>query len=100
MSKVAVRTHDGVEHVWYYCPGCRHLHGVPAERWHWNRDTERPTLSPSVRHYFAASEHGPEKTVCHYFVREGRIEFCLDSVHALSGQTVDLIEPTGVPDNS
>lgn len=29
-------------------------------------------------------------TICHYFIKAGRIEFCGDCTHALKGQTVDL----------
>lgn len=100
MNKVAVRTHQGVQHVWYHCPGCKHAHGVPAERWHWNGNEESPTLSPSVRHYIPAGENRAEETICHYHVREGKIEYCGDCQHSLSGQTVEMVEPTNVPDNS
>lgn len=31
-----------------------------------------------------------KETLCHYFIRSGKIEFCGDSPHKLSGQTVDL----------
>lgn len=92
-AKVAVRTHAGQKYVWYYCPGCKHNHGVPSERWSWNQSVELPTLSPSVRHFIPADEGRPEKTTCHYFVRDGRIEFCGDCDHALSGKTVEMDEP-------
>lgn len=70
----------------YICPGCGGHHGVNAERWHWNGDLEKPTLSPSVKHTY------PEKPphICHYFIRAGLIEYCRDSTHALAGKTVDL----------
>lgn len=100
MDKVAVRTHAGVKYVWYNCPGCKHNHGVPAERWHWNGSTESPTLSPSVRHYIPAGENRPEKTTCHYHVQNGSIAYCGDCEHELSGQTVEMTLPENVPDNS
>jgi hypothetical protein len=31
-----------------------------------------------------------QRTLCHYFIRAGKIEFCGDSPHNLAGQTVDL----------
>lgn len=100
-AKVAVRTHGGVKHVWYYCHGCQELHNVPAERWNWNGDVENPTLSPSVRHYYPASDGRPEKTTCHYHVQGGKINYCGDCDHAFNGKTgVEMQEPTGVPDNS
>ena len=100
MPLVTVRNHQGVKYVWYYCPGCRHNHGVPAERWHWNGNEQLPTLSPSVRHYIPAGENRPEQTTCHYFVRDGKIEYCGDCPHEHSGKTVDMREPVDVPDNS
>lgn len=99
MPKVAVRTHAGVKYVWYACPGCKHLHGVPAERWLWNGDVEFPTLSPSVRHYYTTHE-GNERTTCHYHVVNGVIQFCGDCGHDLKGQSVELNEPTNVPEDS
>lgn len=75
------------------CPGCKHLHSVPPDRWNWNKSIETPTLSPSVRHYYTHPDKG-DITTCHYFVQEGRIQFCGDCPHLLSGQTVDLPEIT------
>lgn len=88
---IAFPTPSGIS-VIYECPGCKNTHSVPADRWHWNGDVMKPTLSPSVRHFIPADgKHFPhDKTTCHYFVRDGRIEFCSDSPHALAGQTVDL----------
>lgn len=100
MDKVQVRVHQGVKYVWYHCPGCKHNHSVPAERWNWNGSIQSPTLSPSVRHYMPASEGRPEKTICHYFIVDGKIQFCGDSEHDLKGQTVELGEPINTPENS
>ena len=99
-AKVATRINGGVKHVWYYCPGCKHNHYVPAERWNWNGSESAPTLSPSVRHFIPAMDGRPEETLCHYFVRDGRIEYCGDCPHEFSGKTVEMQEPTNVPDNS
>lgn len=72
-------------------------HGGSA--WSFNGDLNRPTLSPSILVHSATRllDHGPPMTTrqtprCHSFVRDGRIEFCGDSEHELSGQTVDLPE--------
>ncbi len=54
--------------VCYRCPGCEMPHSVEAARWNFNGDVERPTLSPSVRHYYKHPD-GHEVTTCHYFVR-------------------------------
>jgi hypothetical protein len=49
-------------------------------QWSWNQDAEKPTFSPSINIV----------GICHYFIREGRIEFCSDSKHDLAGQSVEL----------
>lgn len=90
-----VKTHvdgNGDTQVIYYCPGCKHNHSVPAKRWNWNGSVDRPTLSPSVLHFVTMTKDGQRNTVCHYFVRDGKIQFCGDCPHAFSGQTVDMVD--------
>lgn len=65
------------------------MHRVPVSRegktkkaWAWNGSVEKPTLSPSVNC----------PGVCHFFLREGVIDFCKDSKHKLAGQKVPLQE--------
>lgn len=69
----------------YYCEGCDQLHAVDADRWNWNKSTEKPTLSPSVLHRFLDS-----KTRCHYFIKDGMIQFLNDCTHHMKGKTVKL----------
>ncbi len=76
-------------YVYYFCPGCKREHSVPPERWNWNGSIDSPTLSPSVLHFYTRPS-GERVTTCHYFVRDGKIEFCSDSKHELAGQTVEL----------
>lgn len=86
---------DGHEEYFFDCPGCGAMHraivkwGATAGRtepaWTFNGNLDRPTFSPSFR-------HGTGSRQCHYFIREGRIEFCADSSHALAGQTVEMPE--------
>lgn len=71
----------------HYCPGCGHLHvihvGKPnssGAKWGWNGDPEKPTFTPSIH------IHGR----CHYFLRDGMLEFLPDSSHKLAGKTVAL----------
>jgi hypothetical protein len=60
---------------------------------------ERPTFHPSIK-VNRGPEPGPDglaapdspDRICHSFVRDGRIEFCSDSTHAMAGQTVNLPE--------
>lgn len=83
--------------------------------WKFNGDLDKPTFSPSLLwksgHYcstppvpgdcwcdfekrmpeYAGRKH-PECSICHSFVRDGKIEFLNDCTHALAGQTVELPE--------
>lgn len=80
----------------HWCPGCRMMHQIAVEqpfrngaRWTWDGNAAAPTFSPSIHIRLGRSNGGADR-VCHYFIRGGRIEFCGDSTHALSGQAVDL----------
>jgi hypothetical protein len=61
--------------------------------WGWNGSLEAPTFSPSllITWTFRKEEHGiDEKNVCHFFVKEGKVEFLSDCTHALAGKTVPM----------
>lgn len=59
--------------------------------WEFNGDLERPAISPSVR-----TRYGDALAyVCHFFVRDGRIQFCSDSTHKLAGLGVDMTTLAG-----
>lgn len=84
---------DGGRWIGHWCPGCRHAHLFYVDRekrpcWTFDGDAEKPTFSPSMRVFIPAdAEFGmAEKTLCHYFLRAGVIEFLGDSSgHALRG---------------
>lgn len=100
MPEVMKRTDDGS--VLWECPGCGCAHGLregPGGRlvafegdggWSWNGDLERPTVSPSLKHTYSFSAEERERRVCHYFIRDGQLEFCPDSTHELAGQVVPM----------
>lgn len=78
---------DGYRAIAHWCPGCETVHAIRVDQprgWQFNGDYDRPTVSPSVR----ISDNAG--TICHYFIRDGKIEFCSDSPHALAGKTVDI----------
>ena len=105
--KFVVRSHLGAdgqtrEYVYYWCGGCGCAHSVPAERWHWNRSMDAPSLSPSVRHYVVNPDTLVETTICHYHLIAGVIEYCGDCQHKLNGQKTplqDIPDGYGIPDN-
>lgn len=73
--------------IMHWCPGCKGTHLIDVEKpnhcgamWSWDKNAESPTFSPSVNIV----------GICHYFIRNGNIEFCSDSKHDLAGKTVPL----------
>jgi hypothetical protein len=97
----------------FECPGCKGRHvvnTVPKNGLHWdfNGSLDSPTFSPSVKamwgkyadkNWKAPKNWDPSKTgfydpsgQCHFFVKEGKIQFCGDSTHELKNQTVDMEE--------
>lgn len=85
------RQANGDEMVHFRCPGCDAVHQIRVGTWTFNGDLERPTFTPSVLVRYEVSPPNQHlSTVCHSFVRDGRIEFLGDCTHALAGQTVDL----------
>lgn len=116
LSKKLTLSRPGVYKHW--CPGCKGIHFVytcsqegKGSAWSYNGDPEHPTFSPSIHiHYIEPNctdeeavevirlreqgqivhVPGTRITVCHYFINNGKIQYCSDCPHSLSGQTVDL----------
>lgn len=98
----------------FKCPGCGCIHAMPvlpmySPSWEFNNDVNSPTLSPSINSrsgcYFEPDCHERDGSecdkddpdlqgchVCHFFLRDGRVQFLDDCTHRLAGQTVDLPE--------
>lgn len=94
MAKIESVT-DNVYRFW--CLGCKEWHTFPTNgkrlqngaTWHFNGDMENPTISPSLNISWERTEEGYSYR-CHSVVTDGRIFFCTDSTHELSGLTVEL----------
>lgn len=100
--------HKGVYLFW--CPGCKSIHSIitkkqnyPSPVWEFNEDTDKPTVSPSIKVMY----HHPKmnkkdgktsggwrgeyiEDICHSFVKDGKIQFLSDCTHELAGKTVDI----------
>lgn len=79
----------------HWCPGCKQAHRVNVSKeglpkWTWDGNVDRPTCAPSVRNFTSYDDDGKPRTLCHYFLKGGNIEFCGDCAHELSGKTVPL----------
>jgi hypothetical protein len=75
----------------HWCAGCECAHifytrpGSP--QWTFNGNMESPSFEPSMRFFHHANKDKPEKTLCHYFLRDGVIEYLADSGdHDLRGK--------------
>ena len=107
----------------HWCPGCGRRHAFEIEKpnssgsvWSWNGSIEAPSFSPSMhitssvpavsgaelKAILLRRQAGEQVeipyhriTICHYYLREGRIEFLSDSGHTLAGQSVDLPDIPG-----
>ena len=103
MVKIVVKERgDAIAHQ---CPGCGVVHMIrlkgPPPLWTWNGDVNAPTLTPSV-HFFTRHDDerkplpdGRTRTLCHYKLTSGKIEFLSDSLHRLRGRVVELPDMQG-----
>ena len=57
--------------------------------WSLTGPPEAPTVNPSVCHTWNDPEDRPQRD--HYFIRDGRVEYCGDCTHGYAGKTVDLL---------
>ena len=80
--------------LFFWCAGCGHAHSVPissgdpGHNWTLSGDllADRPTLHPSVKHY-TTNRGGQEFVRCHYYLRDGVIDYLNDSNgHKLRGK--------------
>lgn len=94
----------------HWCPGCGYGHEINVDvpnsvgaKWSFNGDPKKPTFSPSINMRVNMPDMGKhyqpdiKSTVCHYFIRDGKIQFLGDCTHSLKGQTVDLPD---IPDGN
>jgi hypothetical protein len=88
--------------LFFMCPACANEPPFPSQqdrgihvigKHSFNGDFENPSLSPSILYQY----HRPDGDfVCHSFVTDGKISYCSDCSHSMSGMTVELPE---IPDN-
>ena len=82
---------------YFICPACKKPHEIgtdPRDQfpvWDFNKDLERPTIRPSVA---VESTWKGERTYCHSFVTDGKIQFLDDCTHECKGKTLDLPDIT------
>jgi len=88
------QTEDGSKRLQFYCPGCKSHHFVIVKAkhqpvWKWNGSHSKPTFRPSVKVTYALK---PKPKLCHFFIRNGKIQYLNDCFHGLKGQTINMVE--------
>jgi hypothetical protein len=75
----------------HWCPACKSVHQIHVKDrnhsgavWTWDGQFESPTFSPSIKVTLYSGG------ICHYYIKQGKIEYSGDCTHSLAGQTVDL----------
>lgn len=85
----------------HWCPACQESHWFTVghkqqngAQWTWDGNTVSPTFAPSMHIRLGPWEDEgvkhPQYTQCHYFLRNGIIQFLPDCAHAMKGQSVPL----------
>ena len=79
----------------HWCPACKMTHQIAVERpfnngaqWSLTFGPNGPTFSPSIRTLIKVVDGRNQD--CHYFIRDGQIQYCADSYHDFRGQTIPL----------
>lgn len=71
--------------------------GVNNSSWSWNKDFEKPTVTPSILNTSSKHENWQTGEITspwrnHIFIREGKIQYLSDCTHTFAGQTVDMVD--------
>lgn len=90
--KVKRKVSDGIEYIYFQCPGCHYEHKMDTSRWKFDGNYEEPTFTPSINFTCTYNQETDtyEPVRCHSFVRSGKIEFLGDCTHSKKSTTVEL----------
>jgi hypothetical protein len=95
MAKIRVIKVDDTHFKYVFvCPACN-CHHAFDERWEFNHDLDKPTISPSFKQtgFIGFNKDGDYTYgTCHSFIKEGMIEYCGDCTHDMKNQKVELPE--------
>ena len=85
----------------HWCPACKEMHDFAVDqpfgngaRWTWNENPAAPSFTPSMNIRIGPYPEGCHRAgtteVCHYFLKDGQIQFLTDCTHDLAGKVVEL----------
>jgi hypothetical protein len=82
----------------HWCPGCKCGHHYPTNQtggpsWDFNGNVQSPSFNPSMLIYIPARGDRPQKSICHYYLTNGVINYQSDCEHALAGRQGIALEP-------
>jgi hypothetical protein len=87
----------------HWCPGCKCGHVYPTKRingpnWEFNNNVESPSFNPSMlifmpEHTRSDGTKSPQKSICHYYLTNGVINYQGDCEHELAGRQKVALEP-------
>ncbi len=83
------------EYLKFECLACNDLHIVTLKAdyesptWTWNGSLDKPSIQPSVNVTYRG-RRGRVIKRCHFFVKQGHIEYCNDCTHDLKGSHVQM----------
>lgn len=99
ISQFLRRTTTGISH---WCPACGEVHNFslkPTENgscWRWNGNIVAPSFMPSMSITRMKPMDGkpqnawPLVSRCHYWLKNGKLEFLADCTHRMKGVTMSL----------
>lgn len=87
--------------ILFDCQGCKSPHCVNLDErraglpvWKFNNDLDNPTIQPSYLSYVPKYDNKGNKigkdTICHFWLKDGKIEYLTDCKHELAGKTVEM----------
>lgn len=83
----------------HWCPACESMHAFATDapqrngaKWTFDGNLAAPSFSPSMHITIGPDPDDGHIETCHYFLRNGMLQYLGDCTHALSGQTVPLPE--------
>jgi len=98
-SKLVRHEYQGAISYSHWCPHCEHAHTYrvqgPGPNWQFDGNISSPTFTPSMREFYPAQKDQPERTICHYYLTSGKIQFCGDCPDGYADQIVDLPDIPG-----
>ena len=98
LASLGPADHEPRGSIGHWCAGCQEVHAIACDeprhngaRWKFSGAFDKPTVEPSVHIKVGPAPSSGKTYVCHYFLRDGMLQYLTDSTHGLGGQTLPLV---------